>query len=143
MQELSEKLKVYDLQLKSKNAEAAAQMKLLAAKTNEVEQSTARAERAKGELEQKNIEIQERAQVVNSDLGRAEPALIAAQQSVQGVNQKDIKELQGYTKPSEKIRLALESCIALVKNMTRSPDWAKEVLPALKHSGFKASIMDF
>jgi len=61
-------------------------MKLLANETNKVEQSTARAERTKLELEKKNIEIEERAKVVNEDLARAEPALIAATKSVQGVN---------------------------------------------------------
>ena len=52
---------MYDLQLKNKKTEATAQMKLLAAETTKVEQSTARAERTKKELEAKNIEIEERA----------------------------------------------------------------------------------
>jgi len=81
--------------------------------------------------------------VVNTDLAKAEPALIAAQNSVSGVQAKDIKELQGYRNPSANIKLGLESCIALVKNMTSAPNWANQVIPALKAEGFKKSILEF
>lgn len=76
-------------------------------------------------------------------MARAEPALIAAQSSVNGVSAKDIKELQGYRNPPPKIKFGLESCVALVKNMHTAPDWTKEVLPALRQEGFKNSILDF
>ena len=56
---------------------------------------------------------------------------------------KDLKELQGYRNPSANIKLALESCIALVKNMSTAPNWTSQVLPALKNEGFKKSIMEF
>lgn len=60
-----------------------------------------------------------------------------------GVSAKDIKELQGYRNPSANIKLALESVIALVKDMHTAPDWAQVVLPALRQEGFKKSILDF
>lgn len=60
-----------------------------------------------------------------------------------GVQAKDIKELQGYRNPSANIKLGLESLIALVKNMTKAPNWANEVLPALRQEGFKNSILNF
>ena len=75
---MSEKLKVYDLQLKNKDIEAAQQMKLLTTETRKVEQKTEAAERSQKELEKKQIEIDERTTVVNIDLAKAEPALIAA-----------------------------------------------------------------
>ena len=81
--------------------------------------------------------------MVNNDLAKAEPALIAAQSSVNGVQAKDIKELQGYRNPSAKIKLALESCIALVRDMNTAPNWANVVLPELRKEGFKNSILDF
>jgi len=59
------------------------------------------------------------------------------------VNAKDIKELQGYRNPSANIKIGLESCITLLKNMNRVPNWAQEVLPALAQAGFKNSILEF
>jgi hypothetical protein len=53
-------------------------MKLLTSETNKVEQKTAIAERTKSALETKQVEIDTRASVVNNDLSKAEPALIAA-----------------------------------------------------------------
>ena len=143
VQELAEKLKMYDAQLKQKQIEADKQMKLLTSETNKVEQKTAIAEKTKAALETKQIEIDSRADVVNTDLARAEPALIAAQSSVNGVSPKDIKELQGYRNPSANIKLALESVIALVKDMHTAPDWSQVVLPALRQEGFKKSILEF
>ena len=78
VQELSEKLKIYDQQLKQKNIEADAQMKKLTTETRKVEQKTEVAERTKKQLEVKQVEIDERSSVVNNDLAKAEPALIAA-----------------------------------------------------------------
>ena len=118
-------------------------MKLLTSETRKVEQKTEAAERSQKELEKKQVEIDERSTVVNNDLAKAEPALIAAQNSVSGVQAKDLKELQGYRNPSANIKLALESCIALVKNMSTAPNWTSQVLPALKNEGFKKSIMEF
>jgi dynein heavy chain 1 len=118
-------------------------MKLLTTETRKVEQKSEVAERTKRELEAKQAQITERSAVVNSDLARAEPALIAAQNSVSGVQAKDLKELQGYRNPPEKVKLGLSSCVALVKNLHAEPNWANAVLPALRQDGFKASILDF
>ena len=63
--------------------------------------------------------------------------MIAAQECVSGVSAKDIKELQSYTNPSANIKLGLEACIALVKDMTTAPVWKTHVVPALKAPGFK------
>ena len=56
-------------------------------------------------------------------MARAEPALIEAEQAVSGVQAKDIRELQGYRNPSANIKLGLESCIALLKNVNKAPSW--------------------
>lgn len=60
-------------------------MKLLTSETRKVEQKTEVAERTKVQLEKKQVEIEERSKVVNADLSKAEPALLAAQSSVNGV----------------------------------------------------------
>ena len=54
-----------------------------------------------------------------------------------------MRELQGYRNPPEKIKLALSSCVALVKNLHAEPNWTTVVLPALKDAGFKNSILEF
>lgn len=52
---------------------------------NQAEKSQTEAEKHAVQLEKKSKEIAERKIVVENDLGKAEPALIAAQQSVSGI----------------------------------------------------------
>ena len=85
VQELGLKLKDYDVKLKQKKIEGDAQMKIIVAEQGRVDQKTATAERTKEKLEKKQVEIDQRASVVNGDLARAEPALISAMSSVNGV----------------------------------------------------------
>lgn len=53
----------------------------------------------------------------------AEPALIAAMESVSGVTKNNIDEIRNYAKPPEKVRLAMEPVIALLKNKAAKPEW--------------------
>ena len=47
-------------------------------------------------------------------MGKAEPALNAAQGAVQGVSSDNINEIRSFAKPPEKVRVALEPVIALI-----------------------------
>lgn len=57
------------------------------------------------------------------DLDGAEPALIAAMESVSGVTKGNIDELKNYGKPPDKVRIAMEPVIALIKNKAVKPEW--------------------
>ena len=63
-------------------------MKALTVESQKVKNKEENAERTREELVRKQAEAAERKIVVENDLGRAEPALVAALASVQGVNNK-------------------------------------------------------
>ena len=75
-------------------------------------------------------------------MGKAEPALIAAQGAVQGVSSDNINEIRSFAKPPEKVRVALEPVIALILQMTTVPDW-KSIQAELKKPTFKSSVLEF
>lgn len=81
------------------------------------------AEKTKVVLEEQTKNIAERKSVAEKDLAGAEPALLAAQESVKGVTKDNIVELKNYAKPPVKVALALEPVIALIKNKAAKPDW--------------------
>jgi dynein heavy chain 1 len=135
--DLRDKLRTYDVQLKQKTLEADKQMDLLGQSQRKVEEKSEVAAQTKIELEAKSAQISEEAAIVNDELAKAEPALEAALSNVNGVSSKDINELKSYRKPSKKIRLALESVVCLLKNSTKALDWDKDVLPYVKQDGFK------
>ena len=44
-------------------------------------------------------------------------------ESVSGVTKNNIDEIRNYAKPPEKVRLAMEPVIALLKNKAAKPEW--------------------
>jgi dynein heavy chain 1 len=72
----------------------------------------------------KSVEIKERTEKVNHDLGQAEPALVAAKEAVSGLKDKDVNELKSLRKPPAKIQYALEPVVALLLGLKDKPDWA-------------------
>jgi hypothetical protein len=56
-------------------------------------------EKSAEKLVKKQAEIKERKVRVDEDLGKAEPALIAAQESVSGIQKDQLNELRAYATP--------------------------------------------
>lgn len=54
-------------------------------------------------LEEQTENIATRKAIAEKDLAGAEPALIAAQESVKGVTKDNINELKNYSKPPPKV----------------------------------------
>jgi dynein heavy chain len=69
-------------------------------------------------------------------LEKAEPALIEAQNAVQGVTKGNIDEIKNFANPPAAVKLALEPVIALVLGLTKAPDWAA-IKTEVKREGFK------
>jgi len=143
VQELKEKLKVFDRDLEKAQQEAQAQMKAITKESTIVQAKKDEAEKTKIRAEEKSEEVATRSDKVNNDLGKAEPALLAALENVKGVQPKDLNELKAYRKPSANIRLGLESVVILLRNQTKAQDWEKDVLPTLKRPDFITSVVDF
>jgi dynein heavy chain 1 len=107
-----------------------------AEKRKEVSEKTAK------ELVLKQAEIATRKVKVDEDLGKAEPALLAAQESVSGIQSKQLNELRAYTTPPAAVKVALEPVIALITKTAAKPEW-KDVKAWLRRDDFIRSIMNF
>lgn len=73
---------------------------------------------------------------------KAEPALIAATNAVQGVTKGNIDELKNFANPPAAVKLALEPVIALILNMTTKPDW-NVIKGELRKETFKTNVLAF
>lgn len=73
---------------------------------------------------------------------RAEPALIEAQNAVQGVTKGNIDELKNFANPPAAVKLALEPVIALITATTTKPDWPT-IKKALTNPKFKENVLGF
>lgn len=67
---------------------------------------------------------------------KAEPALIEAQNAVQGVTKGNIDEIKNFSNPPAAVKLALEPVIALILNLNKAPDW-NAIKSEVKKEGFK------
>lgn len=90
----------------------------------------------------KQKEIAERKIKVDSDLGEAEPALLAAQESVSGIQTKDLRELKSFQNPPAQVKIGLEPVVALLNQKNATPDW-KEIKGKLGEADFINQIMNF
>ena len=57
--------------------------------------------------------------------------MIAAQESVSGIQKDQLNELRAYATPPAAVKLALEPVIALVAKQNTKPEW-KEIKTALR-----------
>lgn len=99
--------------------------------------------KAAAHLAKKREEMSVRKKKVDEDLGKAEPALIAAQQSVSGIQRKDLVEMTNYKNPPAKVALALEPVVCLLSKRAKKPDWMEIKTNWLKKSDFTSLIMNF
>ena len=63
-------------------------------------------------------------------------------ESVSGVTKDNINELKNYSKPPDKVRIAMEPVIALIKNKAAKPEW-KDIQAEVKKDTFKQSVLEF
>lgn len=140
--ELGEKLKEYSKNLEKKQTEVNQKMASLTKESTKVSESQKVAEKTREALEKQTIEIAQRRESAERDLMRAEPALIAAQESVKGVTKGNIDEIKNYKIPPDKVKIAMEPVIALLKNQPKKPDW-KDVQAEVKKDTFKTSVLEF
>lgn len=107
-----------------------------------VNEKTSAAQKAKKELEVKQKQASERQEEVSTKLGKAEPALIEAQNAVEGVTDGNITEIKNLKNPPEKVKKALEPVIALISGTAKAPTW-EEIKKKLGDKNFKSNVLKF
>lgn len=75
-------------------------------------------------------------------MGKAEPALISAQESVSGIQKSHLNELRALGNPPANVKLALEPVIALISGTPKKIEW-NEIKEWLRKDNFISTIMNF
>lgn len=140
--ELQKSLTVYKSDLMVQEKAAQAKLVSMLDEQRHAEKQKDISERTAKELVIKQAEIAERKVKVDGDLSKAEPALIAAQDSVSGIRKDQLGELRSYAKPPELVKLTLEPVMCLISRQPKAMDW-KGIKGELRKDDFIKNIMDF
>ena len=138
--ELRSSLSLKNVALKKKSDEANDKLKKMVADQQYAENKRSISLSIKQSLAEKNVQITQRRQIVKDDLELAEPAVIAAQESVSSIKKQHLTELKSMGNPPNAIKLAMESVCILLGHKAES--W-KAVQTVLRRDDFIASIVNY
>jgi dynein heavy chain 1 len=133
---------VLQKELKVKEEAANEKLKTMVKEQNNVEKKKEMSIKTSEEIKIKQEEIAKRQEVVNNDLGKAEPALIEAQESVNSIEKSHLDEIRALAKPPDRVKYAIEAVCILIFGLSSKPEW-KECRSYLKETNFIATVMNF
>lgn len=129
-----------DLEIKEK--EANKKLTLMVEEQNNAEKSKEISIKMSEEVKDMQGKIAGRQEVVNNDLGKAEPALREAMESVNSISAAHLNEIKSMLKPPDKVRCAVEATCILVFGLTSKPDW-KTCRGYVARTDFVPTIISF
>ncbi len=126
--------------LKQKDIEANNKLNIMIEKQNEAENKKILSETLTVELEKQNNEIRIRKEEVEKELSEAEPALLAAKQSVQNIRKPQLDEVRALARPPNAVRLTMEMVSIMIgeKNM----EWT-EIRKVIRREDFIPTVVNF
>ncbi len=140
--DLQKKLTIFEKELTAKKLEADKKLKLMLVEQKEAEQQRELSLKTKRELDIKAVEIQKRQVEVENDLGKAKPALEAAEEMVGSIQRGHLDELRAMANPPANVKLALEPVIIMISDKTGKLEWA-DVKQWLRKDNFIALVKNF
>jgi dynein heavy chain 1 len=138
--ELKAGLATKSVELREKETLANNKLQQMVADQNEAQKKKEEAKKMSAEVERQQVAIAERKDKAQKELDEAEPALISAKNSVQGIKKKDLDEIRNLKSPPVNVKLTLE-CVAIMLG-EKSVEWA-DVRKLLAKSEFIPSILSF
>jgi dynein heavy chain 1, cytosolic len=127
-------------QLEHKDAEANEKLQRMIADQREAETRKRASLEIQTALEKQDKEVARRREVVESDLARAEPAVLEAQRSVSNIKRQHLTEVRSMGNPPAGVKLALESVCTLLGH--RVDSW-KTIQGIVRRDDFIASIVNY
>lgn len=106
--EMQGSLDIKKAELEKKEKEASEKMTLIVQEKTKAKEKQEESSKLKVVLEAKRVEINEKKTVVQADLDKAEPALIAAKKNVENINSNDLNTIKSYGRPPPNVELALK-----------------------------------
>ena len=127
-------------QLERKDAEANEKLQRMVADQREAEQRKTASLEIQANLDKQEEEVAKRKEVVNSDLAKAEPAVISAQESVSNIKRQHLTEVRSMGNPPSGVKLALEAVCTLLGH--KIDNW-KTIQGIVRRDDFIASIVGY
>ncbi|KAH0629389.1 hypothetical protein JD844_011440 [Phrynosoma platyrhinos] len=101
--DLKAKLAVQELELKHKNEDADKLIQVVGVETEKVSREKAIADEEELKVQVINTNVAEKQRACETDLAKAEPALIAAQEALDTLNKNNLTELKSFGSPPEAV----------------------------------------
>ncbi|XP_025032740.1 dynein heavy chain 17, axonemal-like, partial [Python bivittatus] len=101
--DLKAKLAVQELELKHKNEDADKLIQVVGIETDKVSREKAIADEEELKVQVINMNVSEKQRACETDLAKAEPALIAAQEALDTLNKNNLTELKSFGSPPEAV----------------------------------------
>ena len=128
--------------LEIKQQEANKKLTLMVEEQNNAEKNREISIKTSEEVKLMQMQIADRQEVVNADLGKAEPALKEALESVNSISSSHLNEIKSMLKPPDKVRYAVEATCILVYAFSSKPDW-KECRKLITQTDFISTVMKY
>ena len=138
--EMKISLGLKEKELKEKETLANNKLQQMVNDQNAAEKRKVEAERMNLEVTRQQEEITERGKAAEDELGEAEPALIAAQESVKGIKKSQLDEIRGMARPPDNVRMCLEAVAIMLGE--RKLDWS-EIRKMLNNKEFIPNVLKF
>ncbi|MCJ1311828.1 hypothetical protein MMC25_005501 [Agyrium rufum] len=140
VQDLRTNLAQKKRQLEKKNAQANEKLQRMVTDQREAEQRKATSLELQADLDKQELEVARRKEIVNADLEKAEPAVLAAQESVSNIKRQHLTEVRSMGNPPAGVKLALEAVCTLLGH--RVDSW-KSIQAIMRRDDFIASIVGY
>ncbi|XP_039201063.1 dynein heavy chain 17, axonemal isoform X2 [Crotalus tigris] len=101
--DLKAKLAVQELELKHKNEDADKLIHVVGVETDKVSREKAIADEEELKVQVINLNVSEKQRACETDLAKAEPALMAAQEALDTLNKNNLTELKSFGSPPEAV----------------------------------------
>jgi len=138
--ELQSSLAEKDIMLKTADQAANEKLQQMVAEQNEAEQKKAEAEALSQELAKQNAEIAIRRESAEKELSEAEPALIAAKESVSSIKKPQLDEVRMMARPPNLVKLTMEAVVNMLGEKTN--DWS-EIRKFMRKDDFISLVVTF
>lgn len=140
VEELRKSLAIKRTQLEKKDAEANSKLRQMVTDQQEAEAKKAASISIQAALVEQDQFIQQRREVVMSDLAEAEPAVLEALAAVGNIRKQHLSEVRSMANPPEAVKMAMESACSVLGHQVDS--W-KTVQSIIRKDDFIASIQNF
>ena len=119
--DLKEKLAAQEIELKQKNEDADALIQRVGVETEIVQKEKAIADVEEKKVAVKAEEVTVKQKSCESDLAKAEPALIAAATALDTLNKNNLSELKAFSQPPPAVLMVVSACMVLLSPPTKIP----------------------